>query len=64
MKSQLEELHEWIENKQMEVHNEGMSETENTIYCTLQLVKRQIEYQITKDKQKISKKASPGWDGC
>jgi hypothetical protein len=64
MKSQLKELHEWIENKQIEVHNELMSETESIIYCTLQLVKRQIEYQINKDNQNTSKKSSPGWDGC
>lgn len=64
MKSQMKELKEWLEQKQMEIHNEEMSETQNTIFATLQLVKRQVEYITEKNNSKNKNSGSPGHYGC
>lgn len=63
-KTQIEEILHWVSDKQIDVHNELMSDTEKTIFSTLQLVKRQIEFIIERDKNKNKNCGSPGHDGC
>jgi hypothetical protein len=64
MSSQIQELKEWVENEQSTLPEENMTDQEVVIYATLQLVKRQIEYIVERDKEKCKTIKSPGDYGC
>lgn len=65
MGNKLKELKNWLFEQQNSLPHGDMTETQTTIFCTLQLVKNQIEFIEQKDiKIKKENKKSPGDYGC
>lgn len=61
----LNELLIWISEEQKNIPIEDRTETQDTIYSTLQLVKRKVEYMKIREKENCKQnKTSPGDYGC
>lgn len=65
MANKINELKNWVIEQQNSLPQGTMTESQTTIYCTLQLVRNRIEEILESDqKKKKNNKQSPGDYGC
>lgn len=65
MANKINELKNWVIEQQNSLPHGTMTESQTTIYCTLQLVRNRIEEILESDqKKKKNNKQSPGDYGC
>ena len=66
MKNDLEELRKWIDDHQNDLLKKDMTEKQSTIYYTFEVVKKEIDFLIQKNKKinTNTTKGSRGHYGC
>lgn len=65
MCKKLKQLEQWVVEKQNSLPHGEMTETQSTIFCTLQLIRNQINFLKSEKKQdKNNHNQSPGYYGC
>lgn len=62
MKTDLEILRKWIDDNQSVLFKEDMTENQSTIYYTFEVVKKEIDFLILKNK-KINTNTTKGLRG-